>query len=249
MRVNEQRVFGMNKNKFTLIELLVVVAIIGILASLLLPSLGKAREAARFKVCLSNQRQIIMAAVTYSVDNKNYVIGDDFTNRMFFANHYLQYMGGEDISQNTNVNYCTEVFAKNKVFSCPSSPPDEVELEYTVNSLDHKKWEDTNGNSYSPLKAHKLTQLPANGNDIVYIMEINPEEMMNNSNHYSYWDVKLTSQFIFNNTGVPNTSPRSMKLTDTKHLGKTNLAFFDGHAEGRKMSSSSTSFSLINPLE
>lgn len=238
----------MRKNQFTLIELLVVVAIIGILASLLLPSLGKAREAARFKVCLSNQRQIIMAAVTYSVDNKDYVIGDDFTQGMFFANHYLLYMGGEDISTNTNVNQCTAVFAKNKVFSCPSSKPDEIELEYTVNSLDHKRWENNN-NNYLPAKAHKLTQLPANGNEIVYVMEINPEEMMNNSNHYSYWDVKLTSQFIFNNSGAPNTSPRSMKLTDKKHLGKTNFAFFDGHAEGRKMGVSSTPFSLINPLE
>jgi prepilin-type N-terminal cleavage/methylation domain-containing protein len=53
---------------FTLIELLVVIAIIAILAAILFPVFARAREAARKATCISNVKQITLAAIMYAQD-------------------------------------------------------------------------------------------------------------------------------------------------------------------------------------
>ncbi|MFP4144363.1 MAG: prepilin-type N-terminal cleavage/methylation domain-containing protein [Phycisphaeraceae bacterium] len=53
---------------FTLVELLVVLAVIAVLIALSLPALRRAREAAQATVCLSNQRQLGIATMTWSAD-------------------------------------------------------------------------------------------------------------------------------------------------------------------------------------
>ena len=122
----------MNKARFTLIELLVVVAIIGILASLLLPSLGKARKKARQAVCLSQQKQVSIGSVLYSDDNEGKIVASwigGYENALASPNHpisYDDYLGdymGRILTleqKRSQYVYPTDSISKtNEIFLCP----------------------------------------------------------------------------------------------------------------------------------
>ncbi len=80
---------------FTLIELLVVVAIISILASLLLPSLKKARDQAKQITCLAHLKQVSVGLLMLADDNDGYIDeGHTGTNQWWYA--VQPYLGGKD---------------------------------------------------------------------------------------------------------------------------------------------------------
>ena len=78
----------MQKKNFTLIELLVAIAIIGILASLLLPTLSKARKSSRHSVCINKIKQLSVITEMYADDNDDtYMLG--WTNNTFLWDNYI----------------------------------------------------------------------------------------------------------------------------------------------------------------
>lgn len=59
---------------FTLIELLTVIAIIGILAAIIIPTVGKIRDTAKGSVCASNLRQLASACLLYANENRGQLV-------------------------------------------------------------------------------------------------------------------------------------------------------------------------------
>jgi prepilin-type N-terminal cleavage/methylation domain-containing protein/prepilin-type processing-associated H-X9-DG protein len=112
---------GRGRSGFTLIELLVVVTIIGILATLLLPALARAREQARRTACSSNLRQIFFALHMYASENdERFPPGD---NNIVFTETTLPIYTRNNYMMDANAIY-PDYISDLAVFACPS------DLEY-----------------------------------------------------------------------------------------------------------------------
>lgn len=119
------------KRRFTLVEMLVVIAIIGVLAALLMPTLSRALESARQASCANQQKQIATGITLYCNDNNQQFpainIGADYfhnQNYKWYANllaagDYVGVKSGEWSNQ-------AQGSMKKGIWRCPSLRDDQV---------------------------------------------------------------------------------------------------------------------------
>lgn len=126
------------KSGFTLIEMLVVIAIIAILAAILFPVFGRAREKARTASCASNLKQIGLAVLMYSQDY-------DETLPMVWLddNGTAGYQSGDS----TWAELIRPYVKNDQIYRCPSASGDDKTqtYHYAVNNAYYGT-----GDSYSP---------------------------------------------------------------------------------------------------
>ncbi len=115
-----------HRRGFTLIELLVVIAIIALLMAILMPALQRVKKQAKATTCLSNLKQIGLAASMYAGDNEWSIPRGSTGNNPIWFMQFLPYVG-----QRHNQGDYKNV----KIYRCKSFPTTGYGLRNVSNSL------------------------------------------------------------------------------------------------------------------
>ncbi len=205
---------------FTLIELLVMIAIIAILAGMLLPTLGKAKEQARKISCYNNLKQMGLAMQMYA---------DEFNGRIPRGNlpywwlTYIPYLGGTSASR--------DQFGRVKVYTCPSYPNKRQVMCYVVNAWQFSSPRDTTGSEVTGPTSLNRLQSPvetiyfadnesASWRPIFTVTNIIGSDDLN--------DVWSPTHLPYGASGRTLSSER--RVAAKRHGEGANLMYFDGHA-------------------
>ncbi len=207
------------KKSFTLIELLVVIAIIAILASMLLPALGKARAKARAVSCLSNLKQTALAVHMYANDNEDFVpCIQNYTGYVNFG--WDTYLDGYI------TNYAQGNDKSGIIYVCPcdsavrsASAPNNPKRSYSV--LTRDGW---------PANEQSVTlSAVSNASGKFHLGEVYYANTMNTC--ASAFDGSWPYEYMVSNFALYDWT---VKVAPSYHNNGGNFTFFDGHAAYRQ---------------